>query len=105
MATDTKRKAAEALLHVLPLPGREAGWAREARAAARTRLLEAGAPARRDEYWKYTDPTQLTAPVAVVDATDAHPTRTAHVNRPIQRQHVRLRIPHPQDEGGRGGNG
>jgi Fe-S cluster assembly protein SufD len=74
MATDTKRKAAEALLHVLPLPGREAGWAREARAVARTRLLEAGAPARRDEYWKYTDPTQLTAPVAVVDATDAHPT-------------------------------
>jgi Fe-S cluster assembly protein SufD len=73
MATDTKRKAAEALLHVLPLPGREAGWAREARAAARTRLLEAGAPARRDEYWKYTDPTQLTAPVAVVDATDSRP--------------------------------
>ncbi len=40
MATDAKRKAAEALLHVLPLPGREAGWAREARAAARTRLLD-----------------------------------------------------------------
>ena len=73
MATDAKRKAAEALLHVLPLPGREAGWAREARAAARTRLLEAGAPARRDEYWKYTDPAGLTAPIAVVDPTDARP--------------------------------
>jgi Fe-S cluster assembly protein SufD len=73
MATDAKRKAAEALLHVLPLPGREAGWAREARAAARTRLLEAGAPARRDEYWKYTDPAGLTAPLAVVDPTDARP--------------------------------
>ena len=73
MATDAKRKAAEALLHVLPLPGREAGWAREARAAARTRLLEAGAPARRDEYWKYTDPAGLTTPLAVVDATDARP--------------------------------
>ena len=73
MATDAKRKAAEALLHILPLPGREAGWAREARAAARTRLLEAGAPARRDEYWKYTDPASLTAPIAAVDATGARP--------------------------------
>ncbi|MEE8455717.1 MAG: Fe-S cluster assembly protein SufD [Limibaculum sp.] len=73
MATDAKRKAAEALLHVLPLPGREAGWAREARAAARTRLLEAGAPFKRDEYWKYTDPAGLTAPLAVVDPTDARP--------------------------------
>ncbi|MHA1527631.1 MAG: Fe-S cluster assembly protein SufD [Alphaproteobacteria bacterium] len=73
MASDAKRKAAEALLHVLPLPGHEAGWAREARAAARTRLLEAGAPARRDEYWKYTDPAGLTAPLAVVGATDARP--------------------------------
>jgi len=73
MATDAKRKAAEALLHVLPLPGREAGWAREARAAARTRLLEAGAPIKRDEYWKYTDPARLTAPLAVVDPTDARP--------------------------------
>jgi Fe-S cluster assembly protein SufD len=73
MATDAKRKAAEALLHILPLPGREAGWVREARAAARTRLLEAGAPARRDEYWKYTDPASLTAPIAVVDATEAQP--------------------------------
>jgi len=73
MATDAKRKAAEALLHVLPLPGREAGWAREARAAARTRLLEAGAPFKRDEYWKYTDPAGLTVPIAVADATDARP--------------------------------
>jgi Fe-S cluster assembly protein SufD len=73
MATDAKRRAAEALLHVLPLPGREAGWAREARAAARTRLLEAGAPVRRDEYWKYTDPARLTAPIAAVDATEARP--------------------------------
>jgi len=73
MATDAKRRAAEALLHVLPLPGHEAGWAREARAAARTRLLEAGAPVRRDEYWKYTDPARLTAPIAAVDATEARP--------------------------------
>jgi Fe-S cluster assembly protein SufD len=72
-ALDAKRKAAEALLHVLPLPGTEAGWAREARAAARTRLLEAGAPVKRDEYWKYTDPAALSAPVAAVDATAASP--------------------------------
>jgi Fe-S cluster assembly protein SufD len=72
-ALDVKRKAAEALLHELPLPGREAGWARDARAAARTRLLDAGAPAKRDEYWKYTDPTSLTAPVAAVNGTEARP--------------------------------
>jgi len=72
-ALDTKRRAAEALLHTLPLPGREAGWAREARAAARTRLLEAGAPAKRDEYWKYTDPTALVAPVAAVDGAESGP--------------------------------
>jgi len=72
-ALDAKRRAAEALLHILPLPGREAGWARDARAAARTRLLEAGAPARRDEYWKYTDPARLTAPVAAVGATATQP--------------------------------
>ncbi|HSF96189.1 MAG TPA: SufD family Fe-S cluster assembly protein, partial [Thermohalobaculum sp.] len=72
-ALDAKRRAAEALLHVLPLPGREAGWAREARAAARTRLLEAGAPVKRDEYWKYTDPAVLTVPVAEVGGTEDRP--------------------------------
>ncbi len=91
MTKDAKRKAAEALLHVLPLPGHEAGWARDARAAARTRLLEAGAPARRDEYWKYTDPGRLTAPIAEVGETldaprmqsqfgDVHPRRLRFVN-------------------------
>jgi len=90
-ALDSKRKAAEALLHTLPLPGREAGWARDARAAARTRLLDAGAPAKRDEYWKYTDPSSLTTPAAVVDGTgdqpemerqfgEVHPLRARFVN-------------------------
>ncbi|MEM1131281.1 MAG: Fe-S cluster assembly protein SufD, partial [Pseudomonadota bacterium] len=60
-----KRSAAEAQLSALPHPDGEAGWARQARAAARTRLLEAGSPIRRDEYWKYTDPTALTRPLAV----------------------------------------
>ena len=71
MATDAKRKAAEALLHALDLPGAEAGWVRERRAAARARLLEAGAPAKRDEYWRFTDPAALTAPLKPVGDADA----------------------------------
>lgn len=67
---DQKRKAAEALLSALPLPQGEAGWAREVRARARARLLETGAPVRRDEYWKYTDPAPLTAPLRVATAED-----------------------------------
>ena len=72
-AQDQKRLAAEAQLSALPLPEGEAGWARDVRAKARARLLDAGAPARRDEYWKYTDPTTLTAPLALAEATDAAP--------------------------------
>ena len=72
MSQDAKRLAAEAQLSALPLPDGEASWARDARARARTRLLEAGAPARRDEYWKYTNPASLTAPlVLAADAADA----------------------------------
>lgn len=91
MATDAKRKGAEALLHNLPLPEGEAGWVREARAAARARLLDAGAPVRRDEYWKYTDPTALTSPLRPVEEGesapeiesqfgDVHPRRLRFVN-------------------------
>ena len=75
MSADLKRRAAEAQLSALPQPAGEAGWAREARARARTRLLEAGAPIRRDEYWKYTDPAVLTAPMALADAADAAPSQ------------------------------
>jgi len=67
---DEKRRGAEALLAALPLPEGEAGWAREARARARSRLLDAGAPIRRDEYWKYTDPTRLTAPRTPVEVAE-----------------------------------
>lgn len=52
---------AEAMLARTPSPARASTWAEEARAAARARFLAAGAPGRRDEYWKYTDPTRLTA--------------------------------------------
>ena len=68
MVSDAKRLAAEAQLSALPMPEGEAGWARDVRARARARLLDAGAPARRDEYWKYTDPTPLTAPLTLADA-------------------------------------
>ncbi|MEM7743954.1 MAG: SufD family Fe-S cluster assembly protein [Pseudomonadota bacterium] len=64
---NAKRLAAEAQLSALPLPEGEAGWARDVRAKARARLLDAGAPGRRDEYWKYTDPTALSAPMALAD--------------------------------------
>jgi Fe-S cluster assembly protein SufD len=77
MVTDAKRQAAEALLGALPLPENEAGWAREARARARTRLLEAGAPGRRDEYWRQTDPSRLTAPLAPVGPSEEPPAEPA----------------------------
>ncbi len=67
MVTEAKRSAAEQMLSAMPAPAGEAGWAREARAAARTRLLESGAPVRRDEYWKYTDPAALTTPLRLAD--------------------------------------
>lgn len=56
-----KVEAAEALLTVFPAPEGEAAWAVEARKAARARFLEMGAPGRRDEYWKFTNPAALTA--------------------------------------------
>lgn len=36
------------------------GWAGALRASARDRFLDSGAPVRRDEYWKYTDPVRCT---------------------------------------------
>ena len=72
-AREIKRTGAEQLLSALPLPEGEPGWVRAARAAARGRFLEAGAPAKRDEYWKYTDPSRLTAPLALLEPADAAP--------------------------------
>ncbi len=42
----------------LPVSG---GWGTAAREAALSRVKAMGLPSRRDEYWKYTDPTTLTA--------------------------------------------
>ncbi len=66
-----KLDGAQALLASRPEPAGEALWARTARAAAARRLAERGAPVRRDEYWRYTDPASLTArpaaPAAVLE--------------------------------------
>ncbi|WP_212523273.1 Fe-S cluster assembly protein SufD [Actibacterium sp. MT2.3-13A] len=58
-----KIDAAEARLAALSLP-ESTGWAQTARADALARLRAMGLPGRRDEYWKYTDPSSLTAPEA-----------------------------------------
>jgi Fe-S cluster assembly protein SufD len=58
-----KREAAEALL-AAPAPTGEAGWAAQVRAAAAARLTAMGGPAKRDEYWRYTDPAPLMTPAA-----------------------------------------
>ena len=70
-----KLDGAAALLAACPEPRGEASWARAARAAAARRLADRGAPVRRDEYWRFTDPTSLTvqpaAPAAAFAAEDA----------------------------------
>jgi Fe-S cluster assembly protein SufD len=53
-----KRDAAVARMAVLPVVP-TSGWTALARAAAAERLSVMGMPGRRDEYWKYTDPTSL----------------------------------------------
>ncbi|MEO0359950.1 MAG: Fe-S cluster assembly protein SufD, partial [Pseudomonadota bacterium] len=73
---------AAALLARHPAPPAGSAWAEATREAARSRLAAMGAPGRRDEYWRYTDPTPLTdeaaeaealppEPVAVFDEVDA----------------------------------
>ncbi|WP_368343911.1 SufD family Fe-S cluster assembly protein [Pelagovum sp. HNIBRBA483] len=53
-----------------------ASWAVEARNKALARLTETGLPHRRDEYWKYTDPSSLVvaqAPEAALFENDEGP--------------------------------
>jgi len=50
-------------------PAKASDWAEATRNDARARLLATGAPVRRDEYWRYTDPAPLTAD----EATDCPP--------------------------------
>ena len=53
------------------------GWLGAARTEALARLAAMGLPGKRDEYWRYTDPTGLTrpdaTPAAVFDAGDEAP--------------------------------
>ncbi len=56
-----KEDATEARLSALSLP--EGGvWVSQAREQALARVRQSGLPARRDEYWKFTDPASLVAP-------------------------------------------
>ncbi|MBE9476950.1 MAG: Fe-S cluster assembly protein SufD, partial [Proteobacteria bacterium] len=53
-----------------------AKWAMDARARAAASLRAMGAPVKRDEYWKYTNPAELTVfptPVAALLAIDEAP--------------------------------
>ena len=70
-----KADALAARIAGLSLP-RE-GWLGAARAEALTRLSAMGLPGKRDEYWRYTDPTDLIRPdapqAALFDAGDEPP--------------------------------
>ena len=56
----TKVTATQARLDAMSLP--KIGWSAAARADAQTRVAAMGLPVRRDEYWKYTRPDELTSP-------------------------------------------
>ncbi|MDP3196361.1 Fe-S cluster assembly protein SufD [Tabrizicola sp.] len=60
-----KEDALAARLAALTLPAGK-GWLAALRSEALARLTAMGLPARRDEYWRYTDPTSLNVPEAPV---------------------------------------
>jgi Fe-S cluster assembly protein SufD len=63
MAVPAKKfELAASIIAALPVPSGEAAWATAARSAAVERLAKMGAPHRRDEYFKYTDPAPLLEP-------------------------------------------
>ena len=65
--TDLARLAAtEARIAALDLP--KGGFTAAARASALARLRAAGLPARRDEYWRWTDPAAFNASEAPAGA-------------------------------------
>lgn len=67
--------ATEALIAAYPAPMGEGKWSRDARLRALTTLRQSGAPVRRDEYWKFTNPARLleTAKPATILKTDESP--------------------------------
>ncbi len=70
-----KTDGADLLLARHPSPSVTTGWAGEAQTYARARLQSMGAPQRRDEYWKFTNPALLIDPEtrAAVLETDKVP--------------------------------
>ncbi|WP_074255431.1 Fe-S cluster assembly protein SufD [Vannielia litorea] len=67
MAAD-RRAQAQARLAATPMPA-VSGWSAAPREAALSRVIDLGLPHRRDEYWKFTDPTTLSQPEPVEAAT------------------------------------
>ncbi|MCC1481704.1 SufB/SufD family protein [Roseibaca sp. Y0-43] len=69
-----KQERAAELVRPLPQGG---AWITRAREAALARWSEMGAPLKRDEYWKFTDPRALiaegTATAAIQDTSDEAP--------------------------------
>ena len=74
MAANPKTKQAASLLEHYPTP-KSGKWAMVAREDAVARFSSMGAPIKKDEYWKYTDPKALTdtAPQAAVFKNDEAP--------------------------------
>ena len=75
-APQAKDDALQARIAGLTMP-EGAAWAEAARQDALARLTQMGLPGRRDEYWRFTRPDDLNAPVAptaeVFDADEAPP--------------------------------
>ena len=67
-------QAARVLPMMRPVP--PGGWAQAARESAALRLQAMGLPTKRDEYWRYTDPSSLVSAAtqaAVFDSSDEKP--------------------------------
>jgi Fe-S cluster assembly protein SufD len=59
-----RETALAARLQAIAMPEASGGWLGHARREALARLEAMGLPAKRDEYWRYTDPTSLNAQTA-----------------------------------------
>ena len=59
----TKLAATLSRLETMSLP--KSGWSVGLRADARNRIMSMGLPVRRDEYWKYTRPDELTSATVI----------------------------------------
>ncbi|GIT92239.1 Fe-S cluster assembly protein SufD [Jannaschia pagri] len=69
MLPESKKTDLDQRLGALTMP-ESTGWLQSAREAARERLSVSGLPARRDEYWRYTDPKAFVQAAPGVVATE-----------------------------------